>query len=60
MDVASESIGGVIDLVTEHPCSFISSSTLVTHWVDRGEGRLRDFFEHVGCAWSHRMINILW
>jgi len=60
MDVVGEGIGGVMDPVTEHPRTFVSPSTLVMAWVDKGVGRLCMLYEHVGCASSHRMINVLW
>lgn len=60
MDVDVEGIGNVTNLVTQRPHHFRSPSTLLTSFFDRGAGRLRKLFKHVGCAWSHMMINILW
>lgn len=60
MDLASRDNGGVMDPVIEHPHTYETPSALVTGWIIRGASKLRALFEHVTCAWSHRMINIFW
>ena len=35
-------------------------TTLVTGWFDRGEYTFQELSQHIDCAWSHKVISLLW